>query len=152
MATTAVAGGLAGCSTEEFGSDGNDGNEKEKTEDDTEDSEATTTYRVPTAAFGFDYDFDVERLQIIHESGDTLPVSTLFVRGTFDGSATDGLWTDFENHTASGTVDGHTAVAAGDTVTILGVGPEYYISVVWEGVIDGETVTETLSADTGPDA
>jgi hypothetical protein len=151
-----MLGLLAGCS----GGGGDDGNDED--EDDPEDSGDEETgdqgdrdrQATPTASFAFDYEEtgDAEgTLEIIHDGGDLIRASSLYLRG--DGYTEvanadmieNGQWAG----ATSGQKEGDPAVAAGDSVT-LGVTSDYEIRVVWQPSTGATSAT--LGQDTGPDA
>ncbi|MFD1586277.1 hypothetical protein ACFR9U_04745 [Halorientalis brevis] len=109
---------------------------------------------VPQASFTFEYEEtkgDRGTLSIVHEGGDIITQSELFVRG--EGFAavpsvdmTDsGRWAG----STSSTQDGQPAVAPGDAVTV-GIKAAGEIRVIYRST-DGETAA-TLAAWEGPDA
>ena len=95
----------------------------------------------PTVSFNFDYDGDNDDLTIIHEDGDELDGSNVFVRG--DNLAQTGNWdTD---------LGGPTPIQAGDSYTLSGAtGSDYVARIVWEDPDSDQT--STLDTDEGPDA
>jgi hypothetical protein len=105
----------------------------------------------PAVAFSFDYDESAGTVEITHDGGDTVRASALRIRGAgfADADRADmtsgGQW----RGSASGEIDGESAVVAGDRV-LVGVDGDYELAVVWEPE-DGR-VSATLARDEGPDA
>jgi len=113
----------------------------------------------PTSTFEFNYDSDNSELTITATGGDTVLVEELYVRGNdalkdanqgqwnVDGPSDGGLEGD-----ASTTIDGNSAVASGDSVTLdnANVESDYVARVVWEAT-SGSSSSE-LASDRGPDA
>lgn len=105
----------------------------------------------PQATFEFEYDADADVLAVTHYGGDVVRADSLYIRG--DSFAADtgadmagpGAWAG----STSAEVDGHPAVAAGDSVAI-GAASDYRCRVVWESP-DG-SVSSELAIDRGPDA
>jgi len=112
----------------------------------------------PQASFGFSYDegavaaSGAGELTITHQSGDSIKVTELFVRGSGLNGDT-GDWNTLGGD-ASSTISSTSAVAAGDSVTLdgggSGVTSDYDVSVVYQSEEDSKS-TE-LASDTGPDA
>lgn len=100
----------------------------------------------PQVAFEFEYDPESGELTITHTAGDFVAAGELYVRG--EGTPT-GSWAQLGG-SASGEVDGQQGVAAGDSLTLSGVGPGYEVSIVWES--DDGNVAATLAEDSGPEA
>ena len=105
----------------------------------------------PAISFEFDYDSTRGTVEITHSGGDSVRVRSLSIRGEgfADAARADmtgpGQW----RGSASGEVDGESAVVAGDRVEV-GVRSSYELYVVWESE-DGDQ-SATLAADEGPDA
>lgn len=104
----------------------------------------------PTVRWDFDYEPRGERrglLTVMHEGGDDVPASELFLRGgpfaDVEGAdrTTPGPWT--------GTTMGDEEwVTAADQI-VLGVRPSFEIEVVWQP--DDDQPPETLARETGPE-
>jgi flagellin-like protein len=100
----------------------------------------------PTASFSFDYDSSSNTVTITHQSGDAIKVQELYVRGT-DITSGSGTWSG----SASTTIDGTSAVTAGDSIDVgVGSGGDYKINVVYQA--QDSTKSATLASDNGPNA
>lgn len=88
----------------------------------------------PSVAFAFYYDADAERLEVVHEGGDSVPAVRLSFVSVGDVTVMEG----FEG-----------TVGAGDAAT-FSVPPTAEVEVVWTSE-DGAEIT-VLGAWTGPDA
>jgi len=105
----------------------------------------------PAVAFSFDYDESAGTVEITHDGGDSVQATALHVRGAgfadADGAdmTSGGQW----RGSASGEIDGESAVVAGDRV-VVGVDGDYELAVVWER--EDDQVSATLARDIGPDA
>lgn len=107
----------------------------------------------PTADFNFDYDSADSELTIRHASGDNIPASALEVTGTAGSAGSvDVTWPDSES---SASVDGQSAVASGDSITlgtgthgVSNVDDQFDVQVVWNG--DGSSAE--LASESGPNA
>ncbi|QIO25547.1 type IV pilin [Haloarcula sp. JP-L23] len=113
----------------------------------------TASQSTPQASFSFDYqEGSPNSLDIIHDGGDTIKASEIYIRGTInEGSSTsvDVAWGDFSG--------ANTEVSAGASVTIdgtnaVGTAPDggYDVRVVYEAA-EGDN-SATLAQDSGPDA
>lgn len=112
----------------------------------------------PIARFEFEQRFDGPdasqgTLEVVHDSGDQIPVARLFVRGTgfadvrgADVTASDTRWTG----TATASVDGQPAVGQGDRL-VVGVRPDYVVKLVWTPSDPAES-SARLARHTGPEA
>jgi len=101
----------------------------------------------PTTSFQFDFESTgtgVGDLTIIHEDGDELDGSNVYVRG--DGLANTGEW--------ASTLGGPDPIQAGDDLLVGSAGgntdSDYDARVVWEDPDSDQT--STLDKDQGPDA
>ena len=99
----------------------------------------------PTVSFAWDYDADAGTVTITHQSGDTIPAAELYVRGENLATAAEADMT--ESGPWAGTSGDAGAVAAGDSV-VVGVDPDYRISLVWQG----ESQSAILEHAEGPEA
>jgi len=99
----------------------------------------------PQVSLGYDYDESEETLEITVRSGDTFTAGQVQFRGSgFD--ETGASWAE-----VTGTeVTPESTVAAGDRVTLTGVGPAFELDVVWESSNGGESAI--IAVRTGPDA
>lgn len=139
---TALGAGLAGCgggagttdddpADDDTGGPSGEGTDDGTTDDDPADDDSRSG--PPQVAFAFDYaatgDGDGE-LTVTHSSGEHVRAASLVLRGDFEGVASGGTWLDYDG-SASGDVDGDSAVVAGDSVTVP-VPSEYEMRVIWE--------------------
>lgn len=111
----------------------------------------TGSSKSPAATFTFSYDEANDELTIRHETGNQILEDELHIRGDCDGCGNiDRSWADYAGSPASGSIDGESAVASGDSITLTNVGSAYDIIVVWQPE-KGET-SAPLGSDEGPDA
>jgi len=123
----------------------------------------------PQATFAFDFEEIHEdtsgNLTVRHESGDSVRVSELYVRGQNGSNGRDYQWsdtwaaitaghagtpqTDRYGGTASGELGSETAVVSGDAVTVA-VGTDAELRIIYEPQ-RGDT-SATLGEWAGPDA
>ncbi len=101
--------------------------------------------RPPQVSLAYDYDESEETLEITVQSGDTFTAGQVQFRGSgFD--ETGASWAE-----VTGTeVTPESTVAAGDRLTLTGVGPAFELDVVWESGDESDSVI--ISTQTGPDA
>lgn len=106
----------------------------------------------PATTFTISYDEVNDKLTIQHETGDQIFPGELHIRGDCDGcdQSVDQAWVDYTNAPASGSIDGKSAVASGDSLTLTGVNSAYDIVVVWQP--EKGDVSAMLESDEGPDA
>jgi len=119
------------------------------------------TQTTPNAAFSVDYSENSTfgssyydgNLTVVHDSGDPIVESELYLRGDGFNSSADGFsWEGYvgeDNATVSGTSEGESAVVAGDRADLV-ADSDYELSVVFESV-EGDS-SSTLATDSGPDA
>ncbi|AUG46657.1 type IV pilin [Haloarcula taiwanensis] len=108
----------------------------------------------PQASFSWEYEAGEAEsgtadglVTVTHDGGDSIEVSSLYIRGTFgsnSGTSSNGDWTSHESYTSSGS-----DVTAGSNVE-ADVDSNYDLRVIYEPP-EGDT-SATLAQDTGPDA
>lgn len=106
----------------------------------------------PATTVTITYDDVTDKLTMQHETGDQIFPDELQIRGDCGGcnQTVDQAWADYSNASASGSIDGKSAVASGDTLTLTSVGSAYDIYVVWQP--EKGDVSTTLASAEGPDA
>ena len=101
--------------------------------------------KVPNAKFSADYDEPSGNLTLTHESGQAIPQARVSITGT-GINGTSGTWSSVGG-TATGSVDGATAIISGNSVTLTGVSSDYTVRIVWESK-DG-SASSTLAEHSG---
>ena len=107
----------------------------------------------PQASFSFDYDADADTLTVEHDGGESVRADTVYFRGSGPdevGQTWKNVASSYPNSSASGSVEGESAIVSGDRAVLTSVGNSYEVTVNWEST-SGDT-TSTLADDTGPQA
>jgi len=97
----------------------------------------------PTINFDSSYDSGNSQLTVEVTGGDTTKASQLSFTGEESGNSVNTDWTGANSYTASGTVEGESAVRSGDSATLDSIGTPYKINVVWESEDGGTSQTLT---------
>jgi flagellin-like protein len=117
------------------------------------------TETTPQTTIDVDYDSNDDDLTISHNGGDPLRVDELYIRGSglgLSGVTDDQSWDKLDGKTnvgsviASGSIEGKSAVVAGDSLELTDVDSAYELDVVWQSVDTDSSAT--LFEDDGPDA
>jgi flagellin-like protein len=90
----------------------------------------------PQASFSFDGPDTSDNMNIIHDNGDAIKSSQLYIRGDVDSG---GEWSG----DASGSQDGESAVTSGDSWEVtIDATDDYSIRVVWDNGDNSATLSE----------
>jgi hypothetical protein len=100
----------------------------------------------PMVNFEFEYNSGDGTVTIVHDAGDSVPASELYIRGTSLGAT--GRWDELDG-SASGNLGGGPAVVAGDSLT-LDAESDFEVTVVWEA--QDESASAVMAEMRGPDA
>lgn len=118
----------------------------------------------PQAQFDWEYDSASNNVTLTHSSGESIDNKSIIIRGdglgdhsnTSSPDWSERDWVDPKldddswNGTASGNVDGTSAIVSGDSVTIDVTGDAWDLRLVWESSSGGTTAT--LTQESGPGA
>jgi flagellin-like protein len=103
----------------------------------------------PTADFNFNYEPATNNVTITHTGGESIRHDEIAIRGE-NLDVGGSTWETNSSASASGSIEGTSAVVSGDSWTIDVDGSDYIVRVVWEASA-GDTSNE-LAVDRGPDA